>query len=146
MEIRAMMPEDYDGLYALWTACKGMGLNDVDDSRQGIERYLRRNPGTSFVAVADGEVIGCIMAGHDGRRGYIYHTAVRPDHRREGIGAALVKAAMDALRAEQISKVALVAFSRNEAGNAFWARMGFTAREDLSYRNKTLVEMIRMDT
>lgn len=146
MEIRVMRPEDYDDLYALWTACKGMGLNDVDDSREGIERYLRRNSNTNFVAVKDGAIIGCIMAGHDGRRGYIYHTAVRPDHRREGIGAALVKAAMAALRAEQISKVALVVFSRNEAGNAFWARMGFTAREDLSYRNKTLVEMIRMDT
>ncbi|MBQ8312828.1 MAG: GNAT family N-acetyltransferase [Clostridia bacterium] len=146
MELRVMTPQDYDGLYALWTSCKGMGLNDVDDSREGIERYLRRNPTTSFVAVEDGEIVGCIMAGHDGRRGYIYHTAVKPERRGHGIGTALVEAAMAALRDEQISKVALVAFARNEVGNAFWERMGFTQRDDLSYRNKSLVDMKRMDT
>lgn len=146
MEIRLMTIEDYDGLYALWTACKGMGLNDVDDSREGIGRYLRRNPTTSFVAVEEGRVVGCIMAGHDGRRGYIHHTAVLPACRGQGTGAALVSAAMEALRQEEISKVALVVFSRNDTGNAFWERMGFTCREDLTYRNCALREMIRMDT
>lgn len=146
MQIRIMTVDDYVGLYALWTSCKGMGLNDVDDSAEGIERYLRRNPSTCFVAVEAGEIVGCIMAGHDGRRGYIYHTAVKPERRVQGIGKALVDAAMAALREEGISKVALVAFSRNEAGNAFWERMGFTRRDDLSYRNKTLADMNRMDT
>ncbi len=146
MQIRVMSIADYDGLYALWTSCKGMGLNDVDDSREGIGRYLRRNPTTSFVAVEDGAVVGCIMVGHDGRRGYIHHTAVKPECRGRGIGTALVEAAMAALREELISKVALVAFSRNEVGNAFWERMGFTQREDLTYRNKSLVAMTRMDT
>lgn len=146
MPIRVMLETDYDALYALWLSCKGMGLNDVDDSREGIIRYLRRNPETSFVAVEAGAVVGCIMAGHDGRRGYIHHTAVHPDCRRRGIGAALVEAAMAALRKENISKVALVAFSRNEAGNAFWQRMGFTQRDDLSYRNRALTDMKRMDT
>lgn len=128
MEIRVMTSEDYDGLYALWTSCKGMGLNDVDDSREGIVRFLRRNPTTCFVAQEEDTILGCILAGHDGRRGYIYHTAVKPEHRGKGIGKALV------------------AFSRNEAGNAFWERMGFTQRDDLSYRNRTLVDMIRIDT
>lgn len=146
MQIRTMTVNDYAGLYALWTSCKGMGLNDVDDSPEGIERYLRRNQSTCFVAVEAGEIVGCIMAGHDGRRGYIYHTAVKPERRVQGIGKALVDAAMAALREEGISKVALVAFSRNEAGNAFWERMGFTRRDDLSYRNKTLADMNRMDT
>lgn len=146
MDIRIMTRDDYSGLYALWTACRGMGLNDVDDSPEGIARYLLRNPATSFVAVEDGEIVGCIMAGHDGRRGYIHHTAVKPECRGRGIGRALAEAAMDALRRENISKVALVAFSRNEAGNAFWERMGFTRREDLTYRNRTLVDMTRMDT
>lgn len=146
MQIRIMTVNDYHGLYALWTSCKGMGLNDVDDSPEGIARYLRRNPSTCFVAVESGEIVGCIMAGHDGRRGYIYHTAVKPECRGQGIGKALVQAAMEALREEGISKVALVAFARNEAGNAFWERMGFTRRDDLSYRNKTLVDMNRMDT
>jgi len=118
----------------------------VDDSRDGVERYLRRNPTTSFVAVEVGRIVGCIMAGHDGRRGYIYHTAVHPDCRKMGIGAALVNAALEALKRENISKVALVVFSRNETGNAFWERMGFTLREDLCYRNRNLMELVRMDT
>ncbi|MBR2717992.1 MAG: GNAT family N-acetyltransferase [Clostridia bacterium] len=146
MDIRVMTIEDYDGLFALWLSCKGMGLNDVDDSRDGIARYLRRNPTTCFVAMEGVRIIGCIMAGHDGRRGYIYHTAVHPDCRKTGIGAALVNAALEALKREHISKVALVVFSRNEAGNAFWERLGFTLREDLSYRNRNLMELIRMDT
>jgi len=146
MDIRVMTIEDYDGLYALWLSCKGMGLNDVDDSRDGVERYLRRNPTTSFVAVEVGRIVGCIMAGHDGRRGYIYHTAVHPDCRKMGIGAALVNAALEALKRENISKVAVVVFSRNETGNAFWERMGFTLREDLCYRNRNLMELVRMDT
>jgi len=146
MDIRVMTIEDYDGLYALWLSCKGMGLNDVDDSRDGVERYLRRNPTTSFVAVEVGRIVGCIMAGHDGRRGYIYHTAVHPDCRKMGIGAALVNAALEALKRENISKVALVVFSRNETGNVFWERMGFTLREDLCYRNRNLMELVRMDT
>ena len=146
MELRVMVPEDYDGIHALWMSCKGMGLNDVDDSREGIGRFLRRNPATCFVALEGDAIVGCIMAGHDGRRGYIYHTAVKPECRGRGIGRALVEAALTALREERISKVALVAFSRNEEGNAFWECMGFTLRNDLSYRNKTLVDMIRMDT
>ena len=87
-----------------------------------------------------------ILAGNDGRRGYIYHTAVRPDHRRGGIGRSLAEAALEALRRLGIHKVALVVFGRNEGGNAFWARMGFTEREDLVYRNRALSELIRIDT
>lgn len=146
MDIRVMSIDDYDDLYALWLSCQGMGLNDVDDSREGIERYLCRNPATSFVAVEDGQIVGCIMAGHDGRRGYIHHTAVHPEYRQLGIGAKLVEAALEALKQENVSKVALVVFSRNETGNGFWERMGFTLREDLCYRNKNLIELVRMDT
>ena len=146
MTIRLMLAADYDAIYALWLSCKGMGLNNVDDSREGIGRFLQRNPTTCFAAEEEGELVGVIMAGHDGRRGYIYHTAVHPDCRRRGIGEALVNAALDALRACGVTKVALVAFERNEAGNAFWARMGFSARNDLVYRNRTLTEMERIDT
>lgn len=146
MDIRVLTPADYDAIHALWLACAGMGLNDVDDSRQGIERYLRRNPSTSFAAVEDGAVIGCILAGHDGRRGYIYHTAVHPDHRHRGAATALTEAALAALKAEGVSKAALVVFAHNGVGNAFWERMGFTVREDLTYRNLALRELVRHDT
>ena len=146
MRIRQMLIDDYERVYALWLSCPGMGLNNLDDSREGIERFLRRNPETCFVAEAEGEIVGVILAGNDGRRGYIYHTAVRPDHRRGGIGRSLAEAALEALRRLGIHKVALVVFGRNEGGNAFWARMGFTEREDLVYRNRALSELIRIDT
>lgn len=144
--IRPMTIADYDALYALWTATPGMGLNTTDDSREGIARYLCRNPDTCFAAEQDGQLTGAIMAGHDGRRGYIYHTCVRADCQGQGIGRALVEAALDALKAEGIHKVALVVFDRNEKGNVFWERMGFTAREDLVYRNRSLTELVRIDT
>lgn len=146
MRIRRMTIEDYDQLYALWLSCRGMGLNDVDDSREGVGRYLSRNPNTCFVAEEDGVLAGAIMAGHDGRRGYIYHTAVSPDYRRRGVGSALVEKAMHALKGEGITKTALVVFAHNEAGNAFWERQGFAEREDLAYRNRALVPLVRKDT
>lgn len=144
--IRKMQIGDYDGVYALWLSCKGMGLNNLDDSREGIARFLFRNPNTCFVAEEGGSLIGAITAGHDGRRGFIYHTAVHPLHRRRGAARALVNAALDALKAEGITKIALVVFDRNEAGNAFWEKLGFSQRNDLVYRNKSLVEMVRIDT
>ena len=144
--IRTMTIEDYDQVYSLWMSCKGMGLNNLDDSREGIDFYLRRNPRTCFVAVESGKVVGAIIAGHDGRRGYIYHTAVHPDMRRLGIGKQLLDASLSALSEEGIKKVALVVFERNEVGNAFWESMGFQQRFDLAYRNKALADFIRYDT
>lgn len=146
MEIRLMAIDDYDAVYALWLSCKGMGLNNIDDSRAGIEKFLQRNPDTCFVAEENGAVVGVIIAGNDGRRGYIYHTAVNPDFRGRGTGRALVERALQALERCRICKAALVVFARNEAGNAFWERMGFTVREDLVYRNKCLTELERIDT
>ena len=144
--IRIMTPDDYDAVHACWMACTCMGLNTIDDSREGIARYLKRNPNTCFVSEHDRTITGAILAGHDGRRGYIYHTAVSPAYRHQGIGTALVNAALHALANEGIIKVALVVFSRNDAGNAFWERLGFTARGDLTYRNKALRAITRIDT
>ncbi len=146
MDIRIMNIDDYDAVYALWLSCAGMGLNNLDDSREGIEKFLKRNPDTCFVAEIDGLIVGVILAGNDGRRGYIHHTAVNPHFRNQGIAKALVERALKALENCGINKVALVVFERNESGNAFWEKMGFTAREDLVYRNKAIAEMIRIDT
>ena len=140
MEIRRMTIEDYDRVHAVWSDCQGMGLNDLDDSKEGIARYLKRNPETCFVAVEDGRVIGAILSGHDGRRGTIGHTAVLPAHRGKGAGRGLVEAAVRSLGAQGITKVNLVAFSENEAGNAFWEHMGFCRRDDLVYRDRRLAE------
>ena len=146
MTVRKMTIDDYEDVYALWMSCKGMGLNNLDDSREGIDSFLRRNPETCFVAVNDDEVVGVIISGHDGRRGYVYHTAVHPDYRRQGIGRDLVAYAMSALKEEGINKVAMLVFAKNEIGNAFWETEGFTARTDVTYRNKELSQITRIDT
>ena len=139
--IRPMIIEDYDNVYRLWTLTKGMGLNNLDDTKTGINIFLQRNPNTCFVATFHNEIIGTIISGHDGRRGYIYHTAVSEKFRKKGIGQKLVASSLSALKTEGINKVALVVFSKNKLGNLFWEKIGFRKREDLIYRDKTINEM-----
>ncbi len=146
MEIRTMLMEDYESVYRLWRGTPGMGLNNLDDSREGVAKYLARNPDTCFVAVREQRVVGAILCGHDGRRGYIYHTAVDSAERGQGIGSALLHAALAALENAGITKVALVVFSHNADGNAFWEHRDFTVRPDLVYRNKAIRPSIRIDT
>ncbi len=146
MTIRKMKADDYSQVYRLWLSCEGMGLYSGDDSEYGISMFLKCNPDTCFVAETDGKIVGVILVGTDGRRGYIYHTAVDINYRRMGIGKRLVCAAMDSLKSMNIAKAALVVFSENEQGNAFWEKMGFYVRNDLIYRDKALVEMTRIHT
>ena len=122
-----------------------MGLNTTDDSEAGTRKYLERNPSTCFVAEDSNSIIGVIMSGHDGRRGFIHHTAVKVSKRNRGIGSLLLEYAMVALKNEGISKVALVVFDENEVGNVFWEKRGFTCREDLKYRNKNINDLKRID-
>lgn len=140
MNIETMTMNHYDSVYALWVSTPGMGLNNLDDSREGIQKYLERNPSTCFVAVEQGRVVGVILSGHDGRRGFIYHTAVAVADRGKGIGRTLVERALAALRVEGINKVALVVYGNNNIGNGFWEALGFDSRSDLTYRNKVIAE------
>ncbi|GFI41447.1 GNAT family N-acetyltransferase [Thomasclavelia cocleata] len=140
MEMRLLKISDYQSVYNLWKNTSGMGLRSLDDSEEGIKRFLLRNPNTNFVAVIDKKIAGVIMAGNDGRRGYIYHLAVQNEYRRRGIASALVKECLMALRIEEINKVALVVFSDNTSGNNFWQKLGFIEREDLVYRNISINE------
>jgi len=140
MNIETMTMDHYDSVYALWISTPGMGLNNLDDSREGIRKYLERNPSTCFVAIDRGRVVGVILSGHDGRRGFIYHTAVAVAERGKGIGKTLLERAIGALRAEGINKVALVVYENNDIGNGFWEAMGFDRRSDLTYRNKVIAE------
>ena len=146
MQIRTMTIADYKKVYALWMSCKNMGFNDIDDSKEGIARFLERNPNTSFVAIENDELLGIILGGHDGRRGYIYHMSVAENHRKKGIGSALVEKCLESFKNEKISKVALLVFKYNETGNAFWEKQGFILREDINYRNIGLRELVRIDT
>lgn len=141
IEYKVMTAGDYDGVYELWTNIPGMDINSTDDSREGVEKYLKRNPTTSFVALVDGKIVGAILAGHDGRRGFIQHLAVLPEFRKHGIASALVDRAMNALEEEGIHKAALLAFKKNELGNGFWDKMEFIVREDVYYRNKNIHEL-----
>ena len=138
--IRVMKIEDYDGVKALWMKIKGFGIRSIDDSREGVERFIKRNPTTSVVAVEDGKIVGSILCGHDGRRGCLYHVCVDEEYRMRGIGKNMVVAAMEALKAEGINKVSLIAFTKNDIGNAFWKEIGWTKREDLNYYDFTLNE------
>ena len=144
--VRKLTRNDYRDAITLWKNCEGIGINDVDDSLDGFSRFLDRNPSSCFAAVEDGALVGVILAGHDGRRGHIYHAAVRGDRRKRGIGTTLVKSVIAAFREIGIAKISLVAFRRNEVGNRFWENMGFAGRDDLVYRDLTLLDSRRYDT
>ena len=140
-QIQTMKAEHYQGLRELWMTIHGFGIRSIDDSREGVVRFLERNPSTSVVAVAeDGTIVGGILCGHDGRRGCLYHVCVREDYRRMGIGKAMVVYCMNALKNEKINKVSLIAFTKNDIGNAFWNCIGWTRRQDLNYYDFTLNE------
>lgn len=146
MDIRVMTIDDYDKIYELWTLCEGLGLNSVDDSREGIGKFLIKNSDTCFVAEINGEVVGTIMAGNDGRRGYIYHTAVAPKFRNMKIASALVDKALEALAECGISKTVLAVFDNNEEGNKFWDKKGFELRREVLFRIKTICDLADADT
>lgn len=136
--IRAMTIEDYEGVRALWLSIKGFAIRSIDDSKEGVTRFLNRNPCTSVVAVEDDRIVGAILCGHDGRRGCLYHVCVAKEYRLRGIGKAMVVHCMEALKKEKINKVSLIAFTANDIGNAFWRQIGWTKREDLNYYDFTL--------
>ena len=143
IEIRNVTIEDYDSIYELWNSTEQSrrALNPVDDSREGIDRYLRRNPTTCFLAFPEKDarhVVGVILTGHDGRRAIIHHMCVDPEYRRHGIARMLLQKAEEALQAEGISKVFGLVFKDNETANMFWESQGYSLRTNLNYRNKSL--------
>ena len=137
---------DYGNIHDLWCSIPGMGMNNLDDSRDGIDRFLRRNPTTNFVVKTKDGIVGTVLCGHDGRRGGLYHLAVKPDQQGRGFGRALVNAAADALKKEGVSKVSAHVFVSNTEGNRFWDRVGFADRSDVRYRSMTLFEMEEIHT
>ncbi len=138
--IRVMRAEDYDKVYALWKSIRGFGIRSMDDSREGVEKFLRRNPATSVVAEQNGRIVGAILCGHDGRTGCFYHVCVAKDYRKHGVGYRMARFAMKALQEEGISKVTLIAFKDNQVGNAFWEELGWKVRNDVNYYEMVLNE------
>ena len=132
VQILPMAEADYDAVRALWMTIRGFGIRALDDSREDVVRFIRRNPTTSVVAKADGRVIGSILCGSDGRQGALYHVCVAEEFRRQGIGTRMVGYCMQQLKALGINKVGLIAFTKNGGGNAFWKQIGWK-QVDVNY-------------
>lgn len=130
IKFRGMTQGDFPQVIELWQACEGIGLS-ADDTQEGIGSYLAHNPGLSFVAEDDNRVVGAVLVGQDGRRGYLNHLAVKPSHRNTDIGSELVKASLDALRAMGIRKCHIFVFTENLGALTFWKKVGWEERSDL---------------
>lgn len=130
--IRLMQPEDYNQVYELWLRIHGFGIRSIDDSKENVLRFIRRNPTTTIVAQADGKIVGTLLCGHDGRRGCFYHVCVDEAYRNHGYATRMAQMALEALKEEGINKVNLMAFVTNELGNKFWRDKGWTLRNDVN--------------
>ena len=139
--VAAFTIDAYEKVYSLWEACDGIGLSSAD-SRTSIQMYLERNPGFSLLAYDGHTVVGTILCGHDGRRGYIHHLAVRADYRRQGIGRLLVAKSVEALEASGIKKCHLFIYHDNTSGIEFWENIGWTFRQDIGVVSK-IIEKIK---
>ena len=138
IQIRPMTMEDYEEVFNMWQSISGFGIRSWDDSKEGIERFIARNPGLSVVALHEGRIIGGILCGHDGRRGCLYHVCVRQEYRMLGIGQDMVECCKAALRKEGINKINLIAFKNNAIGNKFWQKLNWKHREDCNYYEENL--------
>lgn len=137
--IREMTIEDYELVYHLWEVSEGLGLSDAD-SKEGIKRFLARNPSLSFVATDDEKIVGAALCGHDGRRGYIHHLTVEESYRRQGIGKSLVGRCMFALMQIGIAKCHLFVFGQNQEAIQFWNKVGWTERVELMMMSQFLAD------
>jgi putative acetyltransferase len=136
--VRILRLSDYPSVYALWKKTEGIGLSE-SDTREAIARFLKRNRNLSLVATLGGRIVGTILCGHDGRRGYLHHLAVAAAFRRRGLGRKLVNICLEKLNAEGIPKCNLFLFASNTSGKAFWRRIGWTVRADLRLVQRTTV-------
>ncbi len=132
-----MTTEDIDAVLTMWHVMEGIGLHDDCDSVDGLTKYIVRNPDQSYVAYDDDELVGAVLCGHDGRRGYLHHLAVVEKHRDRGIGKALVDNCFAVLAKQGISKCNIFLFEDNEKGRHFWEHTGWNLRNDLSVLQKT---------
>jgi ribosomal protein S18 acetylase RimI-like enzyme len=134
MIIEKMKIDYYDEIHQIWSNTNGMTLRAIDDSKEGIERFLKRNPNNNFICRIDGNIIGGILCGHDGRKGFIYHTVVKENYRDRGVGKKLVENVIKSLKEENITKIGVLVNSDNISGNNFWESLGFKYFNNLKYR------------
>ncbi len=137
VQLREMTLADYDEVYTLWAASEGIGLSSAD-SREAIGAFLQRNPGLAFVAVDGDIIVGAVICGTDGRRGYLHHLAVRSSHKRQGIGRHLAQACLNRLREQGIEKCHIFVYRENHSARQFWESIGWVERVELVLMTKTL--------
>ncbi|MDR3575771.1 MAG: GNAT family N-acetyltransferase [Anaerolineaceae bacterium] len=130
-----MTVRDYADVMALWQKSEGIGLSAAD-SLEAISAYLARNPGHSFVARDEDQIVGAVLCGHDGRRGYMHHLAVQSDHRRQGIGEALVEQCLARLKTAGIDKCHIFVYTNNQEGQNFWKKTGWAVRTNLALMSR----------
>jgi ribosomal protein S18 acetylase RimI-like enzyme len=135
LSIHEMQAGDYDEIYELWRTTPGIGLSDAD-KKGNIQKFLVKNKGLCYVCRHENKIIGTILCGHDGRRGYIYHVTVADEYRRKGIGKTLVEKSLSGLKEAGIDKCHLFVIADNAAGNDFWASIGWVRREDILVYSK----------
>ncbi len=132
--VEKMRVDDYEEIHKIWSNSNGVTLRAIDDSREGIGRFLKRNPNNSLICRLNKKIIGGILCGHDGRKGFIYHTVVKDKYRGSGVGKKLVEDAIKSLKDEHITKIGVLINSDNPSGNDFWESLGFKYFSDLNYR------------
>lgn len=134
--LHIMTIADYDEVFSLWKATEGVGLNE-SDTRENIAKFLIRNPDMSFVVRSSGgELIGAVLSGHDGRRGYLHHLAVAKAHRGHGLGKLLMNACLTALQKVGLKKCSIFVYANNESGQSFWKHFGWEARAEILLMQK----------
>lgn len=129
-QIRSFLLSDYDEAYQLWARCEGIGLSSAD-SLEAISAFLDRNPGLSRVAISQSRLVGAVLCGQDGRRGYIHHLAVDQAYRKQGIGRALAESCLQALHENGIQKCHIFVYQDNEPGKDFWKNGNWISRDEL---------------
>lgn len=139
--IRDMLIDDYPQIIKLWRSISGFRIRSIDDSEEGIRRFLARNPGISKVVFVEGKIAGSVLCGHDGRTGTLYHVCIADDFRRRGLGEAMIEAVLESLKKEHIHTVNLIAFTENTGGNIFWQTIGWKKRDDVNYYEKVIDSM-----
>jgi ribosomal protein S18 acetylase RimI-like enzyme len=130
LEIRPMTAEDLEAVIALWRSTPGIGLNESDEPPQ-LRHFLARNPGLSLIAMDGRRLVAAVLCGHDGRRGCLYHMAIAPEYRQQGLGTRLVDRCLAALADERVLKCNALVLVDNEGGQRFWRRGGWSHRSDL---------------
>lgn len=132
MKLRVMTLQDYEEVFKLWKGIEGFYIRSIDDSKYGMEKFLAKNPNTNVVALSNGEIIGSILCGYDGRCAYLYHVCVKKEYRNQNVGKKMVDFVMNQLKLEGATHINLVAFKSNEVGNLFWHDIGWTLKDNLN--------------